>query len=125
MITTKATFARMCNVTRACISQWIKDRIISGEAIVGEGHSARRRPGADHVRDVHGVTLGLLPRHPGGPTLAVAPDLKGEASPLQGRQGAAHGHALGVADEPSAVGPDQHAVDLGGELEGREAGLLL
>lgn len=40
-IVSKSAFARLCNVQPSAVSNWIANGILSGEAIVGEGRTAR------------------------------------------------------------------------------------
>ncbi|QRE78254.1 hypothetical protein [Methylobacterium aquaticum] len=40
-IISKSAFARLCNVQPSAVSNWIANGILSGEAIVGEGRTAR------------------------------------------------------------------------------------
>jgi hypothetical protein len=42
-VVTKKRFATLANVTPSCVSHWLKEGKISGEAIVGRGHRARIR----------------------------------------------------------------------------------
>jgi hypothetical protein len=75
---TKAEFAELMNVTRQRVSQWLSARQIDGEALVGEGRTARIN--VEIARQQLSARLSLS-QHLGANGKAL---LNGGASPLDG-----------------------------------------
>lgn len=89
-VVTKGEFARRCNVTPGRVSQWISEKKISGDAIVGEGREARIRESVAKAqlrlrRDVgQGLGNGLGTRlTPAGPAPQAALQPSPPAAPSE------------------------------------------
>jgi hypothetical protein len=92
-VVTKAEFAELMNVTRQRVSQWLSARQIDGEALVGEGRTARIN--VEVAREQLSARLSVS-QHLGANGKAL---LNGGTSPLDGDIKAARLRQLVLSNE--------------------------